>query len=181
MTIQEIIIDARFDEILYQVENLSDADLMTLNNEYCEAHNYADDTIYYNDADFFQVFYGDDVMQALEDAEGTDFSIREEYVKHTIWGLKSSDYVSDLVDVDNEELADYLIEHQDTFRYFHDVDIDWDDVDYEIDKALWEALDDLCQDYRLDTDTLVEYAKEHEIEDPEVEDLILMYLEEEND
>ena len=178
MTIEEIIIDAKIDELTYQVqENLNDSDLLELNNEVCDAHNYNDDIIYSNDQDFFDTFYGTDIMQALEDADNDEYSVRHEYVKCTIWGLKSSDCVNDLIDIDNDIIIDYLYEHEDYLRNCaYSYGIDWDDVDYEVDKAIWEALDDICQDEGLDTDDLVEYAKENECE--EIEDLIEMYKEE---
>ena len=82
-------------EIASILENISDSDLLTLNNDYC-----------------------DDLMccktpTTIVESLASNFSIYDEYFRDSTYGLESGNSIEDLMQVNFEDLAKYLIENGD--------------------------------------------------------------------
>ena len=96
-----------YDLIKNVIENLSDGNLLDLHREFCEENNYVDDYVYYMN-DFDELESGRSPLEIAQLVVGEDFNPNHEYYKYTIYGVKSSDYVSDLIDI--SDLTDWVFE-----------------------------------------------------------------------
>lgn len=135
MNILEIKEQARRKNLLEQLSNLSKYNKLWLWNSYCDTNNYFDDKVYINDEEFFQTFYsGTSYMKLLEDTSGDDYKPSDDFVVNTIYGLKSSDHVENLINWDVNTLATYC-------EYNCPEEIDWDDNENAADKAIMDALE----------------------------------------
>ena len=98
-------------EIASILENISDSDLLTLNNDYCDNHSYVENYI-------FPMSEFDDLMccktpTTIVESLASNFSIYDEYFHDSTYGLESGNSIEDLMQVNFEDLAKYLIENGD--------------------------------------------------------------------
>lgn len=101
----------RYDEILRALEDdLSDWELVSVYNEYCEAINNYEERIYPMDEidDLLCGLKPSEVLNAVSD----DFHLNDKYFKDSIYGLESSDYPEDDW-IDKEEIAEYVDDNDD--------------------------------------------------------------------
>lgn len=112
MTKTEFIID--------QLEEMADGSVVSLWNNYCEANNDPDNTIF--DMDYFdEMEEGRTPSQVVDDID-EDFDTNDDYIQWHIYGIKSSsDPVGDFVCL--EELAEY-IERGDPEEFWDEIDTD---------------------------------------------------------
>lgn len=118
------------ESILDQIENMSESELVELNNAYCQSANYPDDEIYNNDEEFFEVFFSDRVVEAVRAATYGDYSFGHSYVKFNGYGnLESMNYVGtdDLIE-SPETIAEYAIENESDFDM---LDFDFEEEETE--------------------------------------------------
>lgn len=162
------------DKIKEAILDLDSDDMVALWNDYCEANNYYDDYIEYNDID--ELLYGCKPSEVLNRVDKENYNESDRYCSYDGYGeLYSFDYADcdgspfDLDTVaqwiyDNEDACGYLDEDDltDHFNainfvdeFFDDDDVDafiednGIDVDEDVDKY------DACKDYleSLDDDT----------------------------
>ena len=108
-TIEKLITD--------QINEMTDSQLVDLNNAYCQSAGYSDNEIYSNDEEFFEIFFANRVIEAVRAVSYGDYSYQHEYVKFNGYGnLESFNYVNtdDLVE-SIETIAIYAIENQSEF------------------------------------------------------------------
>ena len=68
-------------------------------NIYCEVEKYYDDVIYWNDEEFFNMFFANEVIKAVQATCYGDYSYGHEYVTFNGYGnLNSSNYPEDFMD-----------------------------------------------------------------------------------
>ena len=165
------------EKIKEAITDLNDSDMVALWNEYCEANNYYDDCIEYNDVD--ELLYGLKPSEILNRVD-KNYDQYDRYCAYDGWGeLYSFDYADcdespfDLDSVaqwiyDNEDACGYLDEDDLTnhFNYnsFVDNEMDNDDVEQflisndvsfnEDDDEITRA--DLVKDYLADLDNDVD-------------------------
>lgn len=108
------------DQIIELLETLDSDEIMQVNNIYCQENNYPDDEIYYNDEEFFSMFFLDNVIEAVRVVSYGNYNYHHKYVSFNGNGnLDSYDYLdtNNLVDTvvrvathiaENEELYDFL-------------------------------------------------------------------------
>jgi len=78
------------------IDNLSDDDLRNLHQDYCECNNYTDDMIF-SMCDFNDLNNNKTPLEIAELVCGNDFNPNHDWFKYTIYGVESSDNVSDLI------------------------------------------------------------------------------------
>ena len=102
--------------IIKQINNLSETELIELNNLYCQSIG-SEYEIYGNDEDFFETFFSGNVNEALRAAHFGEYNWSHEYVKFNGYGnLESfnSFNVEDLCEC-VETIAEYAMENQNDF------------------------------------------------------------------
>lgn len=103
-----------FDSVVTYLESLNDSELVTIHNTYCSDNNDSDDEIYCNDEDFFNTYFGSDVMGAIRAVSYGDFNYSHDYVKFDGYGnLETTNDPSEWID--KSEIANYILENPDTF------------------------------------------------------------------
>jgi hypothetical protein len=108
-------------KILKAIKEMSESQLIELNNAYCQSANYYDDEIYNNDEDFFNTFFpnaGDGLRVAQAVFYG-DYNYSHEYVKFNGCGnLESIGYfeISDLCELP-EVIAKYIKDNFSDFEH----------------------------------------------------------------
>lgn len=103
--------EQQVNEIVSILKNISDSDLITLNNDYCDTNSYMEDYIY-SMSEFDDLMSSRTPTEILECVK-SDFSIHDEYFRDTMYGLESGNIIEDLMQVDFDDLAEYLIENGD--------------------------------------------------------------------
>jgi hypothetical protein len=103
--------------IIEQINNLSESELIELNNIYAQSIG-SEDEIYGNDEDFFDTFFIGNANGALRAAHFGTYNWSHEYVKFNGYGnLESFDSftVKDLCEC-VETIAEYATENQSEFE-----------------------------------------------------------------
>jgi len=95
-------------EIFDEIDNERKIELW---NAYCEDMNNYDDKVYINDDMFLQIFYGNDLFELAEHLDSHEYKTTDDYVKFTIYGLKSYESVWNVLeDISIEdEFIDFAI------------------------------------------------------------------------
>lgn len=131
------------EKIKEAITDLDNSDMVALWNDYCEANNYYDDYIEYNDID--ELLYGCKPSEVLSRIDKDKYDQNDRYCAIDGWGeYVSFDYVDDSdspFDLDsvaqwiynNEDACDYLDEDDisDHFNYNSFVDYEMDEDDIE--------------------------------------------------
>lgn len=110
------------DAITEYLDGLGDSELIEVHNEYCRENSYEDE-IYSNDAEFFNTFFSNDVIKAVQATSYGSYKYSDKYVQFNGQGnLDSSNDAEELVSIsdianaiynDNFEPSDIeLIEEQ---------------------------------------------------------------------
>lgn len=163
------------DKIKDEINNLDESSKVSLWNDYCEANNYYDDMIEYNDID--EMLYGCKPSEVLDRID----SNYSQYDKYCCWDgcgelcsfndIDDSDFNIDVLAswiYDNEDACGYLDEddisdHFDACNfvdeYFDDDDIDTfiedNGIDVEEDADKYDAVKDYLEQYGDDVDEVV--------------------------
>ena len=104
-------------EIMEFLESeLSNDELVSIWNEYCDNNNYTDDRIYYM-REFDDMMYDRTPSEIARDVWSNDFCVNCDYFQWSVY-LTSTDYPEEMVDFD--ALADYIITN-DTSLYNDDL------------------------------------------------------------
>jgi hypothetical protein len=114
-------------QVINQVIDLINAmdnyDLVTLNNEYCQAANYHDSEIFANDEDFFQTFFEIDTLKAIQATQFGDYRYHDNWVTFNGYGnLDSFNWVIDNLCELVPTMAAYIVESHEDFSQFDEID-----------------------------------------------------------
>lgn len=117
--------DQILENLVETIGNLSDYELIDLNNEYCEQVNYPDDRIYTMDS-LNELLAGMEAYEILRLAHYGNFSPHDDYFRFDGYGnLESASYVEDIMqgrfdiaeyildngnDLDNSDIEEFLAE-----------------------------------------------------------------------
>lgn len=94
------------------VDEMADGEIVDVWNRYCDSNNYIDDRIEY--MEFLNDFYcGCTPFEVLEKANNNSFDTTDIWFKEDGFGLQSTDYCRDWIEVD--DLVDYLVENEEHF------------------------------------------------------------------
>jgi hypothetical protein len=111
-------------QVIDIINDMNEAELVQLNNEYCEAANYHDEEIFVNDEDFFSTFFEKDVIGAVRAVSYGSYNYSHNYVKFNGYGnLESFSYftANDLCE-NVETMAEYIAENLQDFTQFDNVE-----------------------------------------------------------
>jgi hypothetical protein len=115
------------DQVINQVITIINAmdnhDLVTLNNEYCQAANYLDSEIFANDEDFFETFFQADTLKAIQATQFGDYRYHDNWVTFNGYGnLDSFNWVSDNLCELVPTMAAYIVDNYQDFSQFDEID-----------------------------------------------------------
>ena len=80
--------------IIEQINNMSQTQLIELNNAYCQSAHLCDDEIFSNDEEFFEMFFGTNTLKAVQATQYGDYKYSDEYVTFNGYGnLDSFSYM----------------------------------------------------------------------------------------
>jgi len=108
------------DEILEQIKAnmIEKEDLMSIISDINSYDGNFDDIQWWeNDEDFFDTFYGEDVMEAVRAVCYGDYTFTDEYVKINAYGnLETTNYIQDELEGYVDEIVDHLADNWDEFK-----------------------------------------------------------------
>jgi len=111
-------------EVINIINSMNDAELITLNNEYCIEIGDTDSEIWTNDEEFLAIFFEGNLDGLARAIHYGEYNYREDYVKFNGYGnLETFDYFSkndlcELVDT----IAEYICENRINFSQFDEID-----------------------------------------------------------
>ena len=92
-------------------DNLSDDEKVSLWNEMCSDENRSDDEIFVNDEEFFEMFFANDVIKAVQATQYGKYNYSDDYVQFNGYGnLDSFNNPMDVID--EQELINWLMENK---------------------------------------------------------------------
>jgi hypothetical protein len=96
------------------INGLSESDLVYVNNQMCQNLNYSDNEIYSNDEEFFNVFFGDRVIEAVRAVAYGDYSYGHDWVMFNGYAnLESTNYPREWVD--EPQLIENILENPEDY------------------------------------------------------------------
>lgn len=108
-----------YDKVLDVLSDLSEDDLISVWNEYCDANNYVDDRIYYmselDDVYGYGVFDNSpitDIIDTIRD-DFNDFDTSCDYFGVTMYGYESFDSPDSFSGFDINDLCKYIVDNDD--------------------------------------------------------------------
>lgn len=130
-------IENNFDSVMEYIDSLDDNDLVSLHNEYCQSIGDSDGEIYYNDEDFFNTFFPDNVLEAVRAVCFGDYRYSDEYVVFNGYAnLESSQYPDNWID--KQAIVNDILENEGNY---YDIELEEpeeeeeeeedDDIEYE--------------------------------------------------
>ena len=110
-------------QIIDLINAMDNYDLVILNNEYCQAANYHDSEIFENDEDFFQVFFDNDTLRAIQATQFGDYRYHDNWVTFNGYGnLDSFNNVIDNLCELIPTMAEYIFDTFQDFSQFDEID-----------------------------------------------------------
>lgn len=107
------------EQLIEQIENLSESELVQLNNTYCQCCG-IDSEAWGNDEEFFNLFFPDaKAFEALQRAHFGDYNWSHDYVKFDGYGNLESFQCFELKDLCElpSVIAAYALENESDFSY----------------------------------------------------------------
>lgn len=111
-------------QIIDIINEMTEGELVELNNDYCRSANYHDDEVYQNDEDFFLTFFENDTIGAVRAVSYGSYNYSHTYVKFNGYGnLESFSYfTADDLCENVETMAEYIAENLHEFTQFDNVE-----------------------------------------------------------
>ena len=106
------------------INDMNEAELIQLNNEYCEAVNYYDNEIYENDEYFFNAHFEGNPMAAVRAANYGNYNYTHSWVIFNGYGnletfdTMTTEHLSENVEV----IAEYIADNLQDFTQFDNVE-----------------------------------------------------------
>lgn len=117
-------------KIVDLLNDATDYVLVTVNNIYCDENSYSDSTIYSNDEQFLQEFFGNNIDNMVRAICFGKYEYNDNWVKFNGYGnleTFSDIGVNDLVE-SVETIAEYIFQHQELFNHFLDLEFDDEEI-----------------------------------------------------
>lgn len=113
-------IKRNLESVMEYLEGLSNDELVSIHNEYCQSINDSDNEIFNNDEEFFEMFFSGKVVEAVRAASYGNFQFNHDYVKFNGYAnLDSFNNPSDNIDI--SEIADDILENE---RNYYDIELE---------------------------------------------------------
>jgi hypothetical protein len=147
---------------------LSNSELVSIHNEYCQSTNNSDDEIYTNDEEFFNTFFDGKVIEAVRAISYGEYNFNNEYVTFNGYAnLESFDDPTSNVDI--ESIANDILENPENY------DIELEEV-FTIDSIDYEGSEEDAKEQYEEYKTEIENAND-ELEEGEEKEEILPFEE----
>jgi hypothetical protein len=111
-------------QIIDTINEMTEGELVELNNDYCRSASYHDNEVYENDEDFFATYFDNNVIGAVQAVSYGNYNYSHTYVKFNGYGnLESFSYfrVDDLCE-NVETMAEYIADNLQDFTQFDNVE-----------------------------------------------------------
>lgn len=110
--------------IIEEINGFNSNEIVDLNNIYCDENGYDDSRLYSNDEDFFEMSFGNKVMDAVRAVTYGEYNYTHDWVKFNGYGnLESMNYVGvDDLPESVETIAEYVAENFRDFDHLFSVD-----------------------------------------------------------
>ena len=93
-------IENNYEEIIKAIEAMSNEEQMEIHNQYCENINNMDDQIFYNDEEFFEMFFNGRTTELIRAMEYGDHRTSDKFVKFNGYAnLESFNDVASEIDI----------------------------------------------------------------------------------
>jgi hypothetical protein len=147
---------------------LSNSELVSIHNKYCQSTNNSDDEIYTNDEEFFNTFFDGKVIEAVRAISYGEYNFNNEYVTFNGYAnLESFDDPTSNVDI--ESIANDILENPENY------DIELEEV-FTIDSIDYEGSEEDAKEQYEEYKTEIENAND-ELEEGEEKEEILPFEE----
>jgi hypothetical protein len=109
------------EQIIEIINNMTGSELIELNNRYCQEFGYEND-IYYNDEEFFNIFFERKPMEVARAIYYGDYRFMDDFVTFNGYGNLvtfssiDTDRLVDLVETMAENIAEKIEEFEDIIR-----------------------------------------------------------------
>ena len=111
------------EQVIELINAMDSYDLVQLNNEYCQAANYLDSEIFANDEDFFETFFANDTLRAIQATQFGDYRYHDNWVTFNGYAnLDSFNAVEDNLCELIPTMAEYIVENHEDFSQFDEID-----------------------------------------------------------
>ena len=111
--------ETKISKIVDAINEMTPSELIDLNNTYCQSANYHDSEIFSNDDEFFEMFFGNDVLRAVQATQFGDYNYSHNYVTFNGYGnldsfsYMTTDKLCELVPT----MAEYIAENENDFSH----------------------------------------------------------------
>jgi hypothetical protein len=110
-----------FDEVYDYLKNLATSDLVNFHNNYCIENGYSDDEINFNDEEFFELFFANNVMGAIRAISYGEYNYTDTYIKFNGYAnLETSDNAEEWIDI--TKLTNDALENPNNYDIVFDED-----------------------------------------------------------
>ena len=111
------------EQIINLINEMDNSELVQLNNEYCQSAHYFDSEIFENDEDFFQTFFDNDTLRAIQATQFGDYRYHDNWVTFNGYGnLDSFNAVIDNLCELIPTMAEYIVYNYADFSQFDEID-----------------------------------------------------------
>lgn len=106
-----------------QIENMTEGQLVELNNRYCEEFGYHDNEIFVNDEEFYDTFYLNKPMELARACFYGDYNFRHEYITFNGYGnletfdTMTVDHLVDSLETMAEQIDERFEEFSDLINF----------------------------------------------------------------
>ena len=110
------------DFIINAINEMTASELIDLNNTYCQSANICDSEIYSNDDYFFETYFANETLRAVQATQYGDYRYSDDYVTFNGYGNLDSfkymdtDKLCELVST----MAEYIEENEQDFTHLFD-------------------------------------------------------------
>ena len=108
--------------ILEAIKEMDNHELIEIHNQYCENINYMDDQIYYNDEEFFEIYFDGRTQELIRAIFYGDFNPNDEFIKFN--GYANLDTFNN-VEIDKEAIAENIFETE--AQNYYSIDLEEDE------------------------------------------------------
>lgn len=110
-------------QIIDLINDMDDHELVTLNNEYCQSANIYDSEIFENDDEFFEIFFDNNTLRAIQATQFGDYRYHDNYVTFNGYGNLDSfnSVINNLVE-SISVMAEYIFDTFHDFSQFDEID-----------------------------------------------------------
>ena len=110
-------------QIIDLINGMDDHELVILNNEYCESANIYDSEIFANDDEFFEIFFDNNTLRAIQATQFGDYRYHDNWVTFNGYGNLDSfnSVINNLVE-SISVMAEYIFDTFQDFSQFDEID-----------------------------------------------------------